>query len=924
MALALVGGAAVGALFGALYDVVKVAVGKTAMQYRPLLGDLKFTLDSLRPRIIQQIGDHNVELGLPNDEIESLQRQMEEGIELVRKLSNVGMWNCNIWCSCCNCTKPSYTDQLVEFDRSLRILLEILRLQEARDVKEALLLARKIHDKQDELDKKMSDLLKVQQEAGLTAQHETTVGELSASNTQTMVQDRVEGNSVQGAALGAAFAVLFGAVIQVKDNTRMFKRVLGYLKSTLDSLKPLTEEVAKCNRVLHLPKEELENFRIEMEKGKELVVKCSKVRLWASYRKYEYSNKLLGLDESLQRLLYILRMQLARDVRESLVSVSNMEKVIKQIAGHDVAQNNEVAGNGMCPLPEPSSSTVGLDVLNVQERGDVIKKTSFAASKVEEGVKLIEGSGVSQDQSGIKGLYEVEPPSPKVESDVLNLQGTMDVEETSDSTMNMEAGVEQIKDNGLVKNQIDIAVTEPPLLRDGLEVANMQGTRDDKQTEGIGAATLQAPVSEGELPSLTLESNVQFGLLDSMSSFKGNQQVIDWHQHSYMEEALKSRQQSLNLPKEKAGLESEILFEPDAQPGFGPDILKSIAHLQSRQHDDAPEPDYINRSQSSQHVSQLMSDDGFNWRKYGQKQVKGGNYPRSYYKCTYHNCPTKKKVERSLNGEITEIVYWGSHNHPKPQSTRQSTSRPIQGSSYGLSDQLAPKISNPKVESAKMPDDLEQNSPISNSGVEDENEPVAKERDVGNTSDQTIHTFSASGSRIVKEPRIVVQTISEIDLVDDGYKWRKYGQKVMKGNFFPRAYYRCTYAGCPVRKHVERSPHDSRSVITTYEGKHNHDVPAARYSDIYSAPKEGASEHQSQSVLDGLDVLDVHATEDAIKKTLVESEQEFLNEGNVVVQDQIEIKGYCEGIEPPLFAVGLDGQGPMDVKETSDSTVWRH
>lgn len=149
--------------------------------------------------------------------------------------------------------------------------------------------------------------------------------------------------------------------------------------------------------------------------------------------------------------------------------------------------------------------------------------------------------------------------------------------------------------------------------------------------------------------------------------------------------------------------------------------------MQSREHDDAPEPDYINRTQSSQHVSQLKSDDGFNWRKYGQKQAKGGKYPRSYYKCTYHNCPTKKKVERSLNGEITEIVYKGSHNHPKPQSTRQSTSRPIQGSSYVFSDQLAPEISNPKVESAKTPDDLEQNSPISNSGVADENEPVATE-----------------------------------------------------------------------------------------------------------------------------------------------------------------------------------------------------
>lgn len=36
--------------------------------------------------------------------------------------------------------------------------------------------------------------------------------------------------------------------------------------------------------------------------------------------------------------------------------------------------------------------------------------------------------------------------------------------------------------------------------------------------------------------------------------------------------------------------------------------------------------------------------------------------------------------------------------------------------------------------------------------------------------------------------------------------------------------------GCPVRKHVERAPQDTRSVITTYEGKHNHDVPAARGS----------------------------------------------------------------------------------------------
>lgn len=73
-------------------------------------------------------------------------------------------------------------------------------------------------------------------------------------------------------------------------------------------------------------------------------------------------------------------------------------------------------------------------------------------------------------------------------------------------------------------------------------------------------------------------------------------------------------------------------------------------------------------------VEQGKSDDGYNWRKYGQKQVKGSENPRSYYKCTFANCPTKKKVERNLDGYITEIVYKGSHNHAKPSTRRSSSS----------------------------------------------------------------------------------------------------------------------------------------------------------------------------------------------------------------------------------------------------------
>lgn len=71
-------------------------------------------------------------------------------------------------------------------------------------------------------------------------------------------------------------------------------------------------------------------------------------------------------------------------------------------------------------------------------------------------------------------------------------------------------------------------------------------------------------------------------------------------------------------------------------------------------------------------VGGTPSEDGYNWRKYGQKQVKGSEFPRSYYKCTHSNCLVKKKVERSHEGHITEIIYKGAHNHPKPPPSRRS------------------------------------------------------------------------------------------------------------------------------------------------------------------------------------------------------------------------------------------------------------
>jgi hypothetical protein len=40
--------------------------------------------------------------------------------------------------------------------------------------------------------------------------------------------------------------------------------------------------------------------------------------------------------------------------------------------------------------------------------------------------------------------------------------------------------------------------------------------------------------------------------------------------------------------------------------------------------------------------------------------------------------------------------------------------------------------------------------------------------------------------RKMREPRFCFQTRSDVDVLDDGYKWRKYGQKVVKNSIHPR------------------------------------------------------------------------------------------------------------------------------------------
>ncbi|KAJ4865920.1 putative WRKY transcription factor 57 [Raphanus sativus] len=97
----------------------------------------------------------------------------------------------------------------------------------------------------------------------------------------------------------------------------------------------------------------------------------------------------------------------------------------------------------------------------------------------------------------------------------------------------------------------------------------------------------------------------------------------------------------------------------------------------------------------------------------------------------------------------------------------------------------------------------------------------------------------------IRQQRFAFMTKSDVDNLEDGYRWRKYGQKAVKNSQFPRSYYRCTNTRCTVKKRVERSSEDPSIVITTYEGQHCHQTVGFPRGGIFPAhePHNFTSHH---------------------------------------------------------------------------------
>ncbi|XP_010507912.1 PREDICTED: probable WRKY transcription factor 23 [Camelina sativa] len=107
----------------------------------------------------------------------------------------------------------------------------------------------------------------------------------------------------------------------------------------------------------------------------------------------------------------------------------------------------------------------------------------------------------------------------------------------------------------------------------------------------------------------------------------------------------------------------------------------------------------------------------------------------------------------------------------------------------------------------------------------EDNEVEEEEKSHHHNTKKQLKAKKNNNKKREREARVAFMTKSEVDHLEDGYRWRKYGQKAVKNSPFPRGYYRCTTASCNVKKRVERSFRDPSTVVTTYEGQHTHISP---------------------------------------------------------------------------------------------------
>ncbi|KAM0948031.1 putative transcription factor WRKY family [Dioscorea sansibarensis] len=135
---------------------------------------------------------------------------------------------------------------------------------------------------------------------------------------------------------------------------------------------------------------------------------------------------------------------------------------------------------------------------------------------------------------------------------------------------------------------------------------------------------------------------------------------------------------SLGIPWLSSGHSSMQIFEADSKIGSSSGVGHKLGEMPGkRMKNKRKDGEGMNTVRVPAQLSgntEIPPDDGFTWRKYGQKDILGSSFPRSYYRCThktFYGCNAKKKVQRLNEDPLTyEVTYNGKH-------TCQTTTMPV-------------------------------------------------------------------------------------------------------------------------------------------------------------------------------------------------------------------------------------------------------
>ncbi|KAF3444988.1 hypothetical protein FNV43_RR14681 [Rhamnella rubrinervis] len=200
-------------------------------------------------------------------------------------------------------------------------------------------------------------------------------------------------------------------------------------------------------------------------------------------------------------------------------------------------------------------------------------------------------------------------------------------------------------------------------------------------------------------------------------------------------------------------------------------------------------------------------------------QAAGFDMPSSSY-MSFTDC-----LHGSMDYSILSRAFDMSCSSPEVISQIDDASK--KASAGGVGESVGTSAENPSTPNSSISSSSNEAAAAEEDSLKSKKDKQPKGSEEGEEEDKSKKaTKTKKKEKRQREPRFAFLTKSEIDHLEDGYRWRKYGQKAVKNSPYPRSYYRCTTQKCSVKKRVERSFQDPSIVITTYEGQHNHQCPA--------------------------------------------------------------------------------------------------